>query len=97
MSDAINSRIRGFYQLPVRERIEALSRNASLDAETRRWFERGGGLDVRVADARGSRDDKEEDDADTVVEKALAGDEGFDLLGDLGALEHVEHSDRVGR
>ncbi len=51
MSDAINSRIRGFYKLPVRERIEALSRNASLDAETRRWFERGGGLDVRVADA----------------------------------------------
>ena len=51
MSDAINSRIRGFYQLPVRERIDALTRHAALDPEARRWFERGGGLDVRVADA----------------------------------------------
>ncbi len=51
MSDAINSRIRGFYQLPVRDRIDALSRHAALDPEARRWFERGGGLDLRVADA----------------------------------------------
>jgi hydroxymethylglutaryl-CoA reductase len=44
------SRIAGFYQRPIRGRLEALSREADLDPAARAWFERGGGLDVADAD-----------------------------------------------
>ncbi|MFO0602772.1 MAG: hydroxymethylglutaryl-CoA reductase, degradative [Polyangiales bacterium] len=44
------SRIAGFYQRPVRGRIEALAREAGLDPSARAWFERGGGLEVDDAD-----------------------------------------------
>ncbi len=44
------SRIAGFYQRPVRGRIEALVREAGLDPSARAWFERGGGLEVDDAD-----------------------------------------------
>jgi hydroxymethylglutaryl-CoA reductase len=50
MSHEFTSRIAGFYKNSVRARIEALARHARLDAVSRAFFERGGGLDVAVAD-----------------------------------------------
>jgi hydroxymethylglutaryl-CoA reductase len=50
MSDTVNSRIQGFYKLPVGARLDALTKHAALDPEARRWFEHGGGLGVSAAD-----------------------------------------------
>ena len=44
------SRIRGFYEKSVCERIERLHETGLLDAEARRFLEAGGGLDVETAD-----------------------------------------------
>jgi len=44
------SRIARFYERPVRDRLEALVREAGLDPSARAWFERGGGLAVEDAD-----------------------------------------------
>ncbi len=50
MSESVNSRIQGFYKLPVRGRLDALRTHAGLDAESGAWFAEGGGLDLSVAD-----------------------------------------------
>jgi hydroxymethylglutaryl-CoA reductase len=50
VSHEFTSRIAGFYKNSVRARIESLVRHARLDSVSRAFFERGGGLDVGVAD-----------------------------------------------
>jgi hydroxymethylglutaryl-CoA reductase len=44
------SRIRGFYEKSICERIERLHETGLLDSEARRFLEGGGGLDVETAD-----------------------------------------------
>lgn len=50
MSREYTSRIAGFYDRPVPDRIEALGEHAGLDETSRTYFEEGGGLDLTVAD-----------------------------------------------
>lgn len=50
MSAPRTSRLAGFYELPHRERLEALAANADLDEESRDYLARGGGLALPVAD-----------------------------------------------
>lgn len=50
MKREVSSRISGFYQHSVPVRIELLCRHGRLDAEARSFLERGGGLEVSVAD-----------------------------------------------
>lgn len=50
MRRVISSRISGFYEKNIRDRVKELSRACELDAETRAFFEGGGGLDVETAD-----------------------------------------------
>lgn len=47
---SFTSRISGFYKCTVPARLDALTRHADLHPEARVWFERGGGLEVGVAD-----------------------------------------------
>lgn len=46
----ITSRIAGFYQQGVKERIGLLDSHGALDPETRTFLERGGGIETSVAD-----------------------------------------------
>ncbi|MBI5515650.1 MAG: hydroxymethylglutaryl-CoA reductase, degradative [Deltaproteobacteria bacterium] len=50
MSDAYSSRISGFYDRTITERLDALEANGVLTAEARAWLEAGGGLSLEVAD-----------------------------------------------
>ena len=47
---APTSRIAGFYQQSVQERIALLDQHGALDAETRAFLESGGGIETSVAD-----------------------------------------------
>lgn len=46
----VTSRIAGFYQQGVKERIGLLDAHGALDPETRTFLERGGGIETSVAD-----------------------------------------------
>jgi hydroxymethylglutaryl-CoA reductase len=50
MRDAYSSRISGFYDRSIPERLDALEAHGVLTAEARAWLEAGGGLSLEVAD-----------------------------------------------
>jgi hydroxymethylglutaryl-CoA reductase len=50
MSGARTSRLAGFYKISHGERLEALAKNADLDAECHAFLHRGGGLELPIAD-----------------------------------------------